>query len=268
MVREYRNLEKPDEFLYGHFPPGFIFGSASSAYQCEGGWDADGKELKLTADIMQDKGLSIPNIRFINTGKGESIWDRFCHKVPSPIADKSTGDVATDSYHRYKEDVQLLVNMGAKMYRFSIAWTRILPDGTTNFINQPGIDYYNALIDELLAQGIQPMITLFHWDLPQKLQDQGGWLNDELMIKEFGDYARLCFSKFGDRVKYWLTLNEPYVFAWSAYDHGIFAPAVADEPSIKPQLVLHNMLKAHAEAYHIYADEFKEIGRASCRERV
>ena len=170
-----------EDLLYDHFPPDFIWGAATAAYQIEGGWNED--------------------------GKGPSIWDVFT-KEEGHIVDGSSGDVACDSYHKYKEDVQLLVNLGLKSYRFSIAWSRILPKGVGEK-NQAGIDYYNNLINELLANGIEPAPTLYHWDLPQALHEQGGWLNSSVSVW-FEEYSRLCFKEFGDRVKFWITINEPY----------------------------------------------------------
>uniref|UniRef100_A0A1B6CXV5 Uncharacterized protein n=1 Tax=Clastoptera arizonana TaxID=38151 RepID=A0A1B6CXV5_9HEMI len=155
------------------FPDGFKIGAASSAYQIEGAFNED--------------------------GKGESIWDRFVRQNPSPIKNNSTGDVAADSYHKYKEDVQLLKSVGFDHYRFSISWTRIQPKGEINEINKKGIDYYNALIDELLANKIEPLVTMTHFDLPQALQDLGGWLNPEI-VNYFEDYAYILFTYFGDRV--------------------------------------------------------------------
>ena len=138
------------------------------------------------------------------SGKGPSIWDVKSHK--GEIAYQQTGDVACDSYHKYTEDVQMLVRLGVSHYRFSIAWSRVMADGTLHTINSKGIEYYNNLIDELLGNNIQPMVTLYHWDLPQALQDIGGWQNDKI-IEYFNDYARLCYSSFGDRVSYTNSLN-------------------------------------------------------------
>jgi lactase-phlorizin hydrolase len=224
-----KNPKAEDEFLYDVFPEGFLWGFATASYQIEGGWNAD--------------------------GKGENIWDNYTHKVPSPIFDNSTGDVACDSYNKYKEDVQLLKNIGADYYRFSISWSRVLPRGTIEVINQAGLDYYNNLINELIANDIIPMVTLYHWDLPQPLQDIGGWPNEEL-IQHFTDYSRLLYRTFGDRVKYWITFNEAFVFCQLGYGYGAHAPGIAD-PAEQPYQCAHTVLKSHAMAYRIYEREFK-----------
>ena len=215
-----------ENLLYDHFPPDFIWGAATAAYQIEGGWNED--------------------------GKGPSIWDVFT-KEEGHIIDGSSGDVACDSYHKYKEDVQLLATLGLKSYRFSIAWTRILPYGLGEK-NVAGIDYYNNLINELLANGIQPAVTLYHWDLPQALQDQGGWLNSSVSTW-FEEYSRLCFTEFGDRVKFWITLNEPKETSLSGYGTGGNAPGVTGIGT-NAYIAAHNQIRAHAAAYHVYHNEF------------
>ncbi|KAM3371205.1 hypothetical protein ACQJBY_018533 [Aegilops geniculata] len=179
------------------FPKGFVFGMASSSYQYEGG--------------------------AMEGGRGSSIWDNFTHQHPDKIADGSNGDVAVDSYHLYKEDVRLMKDMGMDAYRFSISWTRILPDGTLRGgVNPEGIKYYNNLIDELLSNRVQTFVTLFHWDSPQGLEDKyGGFLSPNI-INDYKDFAEVCFREFGDRVKHWITLNEPSNFCGvmqSAYLH-------------------------------------------------
>ena len=181
------------------FPPDFSWGTATASYQVEGAWDED--------------------------GKGESIWDRFAH-TPGKIMNGDTGDVACDQYHRYKEDVALMKDLGQRGYRFSISWSRIFPDATGK-VNQAGIDYYSRLVDELLANGITPFPTLYHWDLPQWLQDQGGWGNREI-IEQFATYARTCIDALGDRVKRWMIFNEPFIFTFMSYLSGMAAPGIRD----------------------------------------
>ena len=196
----FHNLSQTDQNCqHGKFPKDFIWGVATSAYQIEGAWNED--------------------------GKGPSIWDTFTHA--GQIASKETGDIACDSYHKTEDDVQLLKNLGVGYYRFSIAWSRVLPDGTTKKINKLGVKYYSDLIDKLLLNNIQPAVTLYHFDLPQALQDIGGWLNPSV-ADLFNDYARFCFEAFGNRVKLWFTLNEPWVDAYIGYGIGIFAPGIKE----------------------------------------
>merc|ERR1712018_616978 len=201
------DVHKEEPLLYDTFPEGFLWGAATAAYQIEGGWNED--------------------------GKGESIWDVFVHDGQGHIDNDDTGDVACDSYHKYEEDVQLLKAMGMTSYRFSIAWTRILPNGIGE-VNQAGIDYYNNLIDELLANDIEPAVPLYHWDIPQALQDtladpenpeSGGWLNPAV-ADWFEEYAGVCFAAFGDRVKTWITLNEPKETSLQGYGNGAMAPGI------------------------------------------
>ena len=190
-------------------------------------------------------------------GKGQSIWDVFTADPNNGNIDNGdNGKVACDSYHKYKEDVQLLKNMGATSYRFSIAWTRILPEGVGQ-INQKGIEYYNNLINELIAYNITPAITLYHWDLPQALDEQGGWLNPDVAFW-FVEYARVVYQAFGDRVKTWITLNEPWVCAVQGYGNGEKAPGMR-APGILPYKAAHNMIRAHAKAYRVYYAEFQEV---------
>ncbi|KAL0653040.1 hypothetical protein Bca4012_095731 [Brassica carinata] len=178
------------------FPEDFIFGSATSAYQCEGAAHED--------------------------GRGPSIWDTYSEKFPEKIMDGSNGSVADDSYYLYKEDVNLLHQIGFNAYRFSISWSRILPRGNLKGgINQAGINYYNNLINQLLLKGVKPYVTIFHWDLPEALEvAYGGFLGAEI-VNDFRDYAELCFQKFGDRVKHWMTLNEPFTVATQKGEIGI-----------------------------------------------
>eukprot|EP00058_Branchiostoma_floridae_P022660 XP_002608150.1 hypothetical protein BRAFLDRAFT_90436 [Branchiostoma floridae] len=219
-----------DNFRPGTFPDDFIWSTATASYQIEGAWNVD--------------------------GKGESIWDRFSH-TPGKVDRGDTGDVACDSYNKYREDVQLMKAMGLKYYRFSLSWPRIFPDGTVaGGVNQAGVDYYNNVIDELLANGITPMVTLYHWDLPQALQDRyGGWVN-EALVDHFNDYADFVFQTFGDRVRYWITFNEPWVVCFLGYGTGGNAPGIQD-PGNSTYLCGHTILKAHAEAWNTYDTTYR-----------
>ncbi|HEY4752431.1 MAG TPA: GH1 family beta-glucosidase [Candidatus Limnocylindrales bacterium] len=197
------------------FPPGFVWGFAASAYQIEGAAHED--------------------------GRGPSIWDTFAHQ-PGVIADGSTGDVACDHYHRYAEDVRLIAELGARAYRFSVSWPRVLPSGTGT-ANQRGLDFYDRLVDALLDAGVRPLVNLFHWDLPQTLQDRGGFASPQV-VGWYADYAQLLASKLGDRVKDWMTFNEPAVFAFLGHADGIHAPGLRDWPTAIR--VADNELRAHA----------------------
>ncbi len=148
-----------------------------------------------------------------------------------------------------------MVKMGLKYYRFSLSWARLLPDGTINNKNQAGLDYYNNLINLLIANGISPMVTLYHWDLPQALQDDGGWANENI-IEHFDNYAAYCFEMFGDRVKFWLTFNEPWVVALLGHETGQMAPGF-EEPGTLAYVVAHNIIKSHARAWHNFNDNFR-----------
>nr|AEW46867.1 seminal fluid protein CSSFP001 [Chilo suppressalis] len=212
------------------FPDGFIFGAATASYQIEGGWDADGKT--------------------------ENIWDHMTHKEPCLIADCSNGDVADDSYNLYKRDVEMMRELGLQFYRFSLSWNRILPTSFPDKINEAGVQYYNNLINEMLKYNIEPMITLYHWDLPQKLQDMGGWANPHI-VDWFADYARVAFENFGDRVKYWITMNEPREVCYQGYGDVTKAPRL-NMKGIGEYMCAKNLLVAHAKAYDIYDKEFRE----------
>nr|XP_006006254.1 PREDICTED: lactase-phlorizin hydrolase [Latimeria chalumnae] len=222
-------LQKEDEFLYGEFPKGFAWSVATAAYQIEGGWRAD--------------------------GKGLSIWDTYTH-TPFKIGNGQTGDIACDSYNKIEEDVAMLKNLMVTHYRFSLSWPRILPDGTTRYINEAGLNYYNHLIDALLAANIKPQVTLYHWDLPQALQDVGGWEN-ETIVERFKEYADVIFNRLGDRVKFWITVNEPYNVANIGHGYGVAAPGISTRPGTAPYIVGHNLIKAHAEAWHLYNDTYR-----------
>ncbi len=216
-MRRSANFDTDPTRLGRPFPADFAWGFAASAYQIEGAATED--------------------------GRGESIWDRFARR-PGAIDDGSTGDVACDHYHRYLEDVRLMADLGACAYRLSVSWPRVLPLGT-GAVNQPGLDFYRRLVDALLAAGVQPLINLFHWDLPQALQDRGGFANPEV-VGWFTDYAALLASNLGDRVKHWMTFNEPAVFAFLGHAEGIHAPGVRDWPTAIR--VADNELRAHAGA--------------------
>ena len=191
--------KKAKKFVEGTFPEGFIWGAATAAYQVEGAWNED--------------------------GKGESIWDRFT-LAPGKILNGDTGKVACDSYHKYLEDVALLKAMNLKSYRFSTAWTRIQPDGTGP-ANQKGLDYYSRLTDALLEAGIRPLPTLYHWDLPQELEDRGGWPNRDT-AQRFADYADIMTRALGDRIENWSLFNESKAFTQIGYWQGAWAPGRKD----------------------------------------
>ncbi|XP_061723363.1 myrosinase 1-like isoform X1 [Cydia pomonella] len=213
------------------FPAGFQFGAATAAYQVEGAWDED--------------------------GKGVSIWDVATHMDPSPIEDQSTGDIAADSYHHYNRDVEMAKELGLDFYRFSISWTRILPNGFPSKINQHGINYYNNIINKLLENGIEPLVTMYHWDLPENLQQLGGWTNP-LIVTWFHDYAKVLFSKFGDRVKRWITINEPKQICYEGYGSDGKAPFL-NATGVGEYICSKNVLLAHAKVYHLYDDTYRKL---------
>ncbi|GFG29766.1 hypothetical protein Cfor_03336, partial [Coptotermes formosanus] len=193
--------------------------------------------------------------------KGPNIWDTLTHNHPDYISDFSNGDVAADSYHKYTEDIKLLKDIGVQFYRFSISWSRILPKGSVAAINQAGVDYYNNIINGLLAVGIQPMVTMYHWDLPQPLQDIGGWANDSI-ADFFKDYARLLYRFFGDRVKWWIPINEPFMIANGYSECRGKAPSLC-QPGTADYLAARTMLLAHAKAYHVYHNDFRDTQAGS-----
>ncbi|XP_047356137.1 myrosinase 1-like [Vespa velutina] len=221
--------EENEEYL--RFPPNFLLGAATAAYQIEGAWNV--------------------------SDKGESIWDRFSHERNGLIVNNDTGDIASDSYHKFKEDVSLLKYVGIKAYRFSISWPRILPTGFSNNISKDGVTYYHNLIDELLINDIEPIITLYHWDLPQVIEDAGGWLNPHV-VDWFVDYARVAFNEFAPKVKKFITLNEPSDNCINVYTTGIHAPSKSSLRGIGEYICGENMLKAHARVYRMYQKEFKD----------
>ena len=203
------------------FPADFLFGASTSAYQIEGSPLAD--------------------------GAGPSIWHRYSH-TPGYTHNGETGDVACDHYRRWKDDVALMRELGLQSYRFSISWSRILPDGTGP-VNERGLDFYRRLVDALLEAGIQPNATLYHWDLPAALDDRGGWLNRDVSWW-FADYAQTVFRALDDRVAMWATLNEPWVTSDGGYLHGVLAPGHRNH--FEAPLAAHNQLRAHAAAVQAY----------------
>lgn len=208
------------------FPDNFIWGSATSSYQIEGAHNID--------------------------GKGPSIWDAFV-TVPNRIKNNDHGNIAIDHYHKFKEDIALMKAQGFKAYRFSIAWPRVMPEGKGK-VNEKGVQFYSDLIDELLANDIQPWVTLYHWDLPLALQtEEDGWLNPKIS-EYFREYADLCFDRFGDRVKHWITLNEPWVVSILGYGQGVFAPG--RKSNSEPYLAAHHLLVAHAKAVDLYKSKY------------
>ena len=206
------------------FPDGFLWGAATSAYQIEGSPLAD--------------------------GAGPSSWHRFSH-TPGRTANNETGDIACDHYRRYATDVQLMRTLGLNAYRFSISWSRVLPEGTGR-VNRAGLGFYDRLVDTLLDAGIQPSVTLYHWDLPAALDDRGGWLNPDI-APWFAEYGRVLFDAFGDRVSMWTTLNEPWVVADGGYLHGALAPGHRN--LFEAPRVTHNLLRAHVAAVQAFRAE-------------
>jgi beta-glucosidase len=201
-----------------HFPSNFVWGAATAAYQIEGAWNED--------------------------GKGESIWDRFAH-TPGKITNGDTGDVACDHYHRWPEDIALMRQLGLKAYRFSVSWPRVLPTGYGR-VNPAGLDFYDQLVDALLAANIEPYLTLHHWDMPQALYENGGWINRD-NLGYFADYSAVLVKRLGDRVSKWATFNEPGVMAQDGYVSGAHAPGIKDNWKMARQ-VIHNLKVAHGLA--------------------
>jgi beta-glucosidase len=205
-----------------NFPADFLWGAGSSAYQAEGAWNAD--------------------------GKGPSIWDVFSH-TEGKVRDGVTGDVACDSYNRYKEDIGLMKELGINAYRFSISWPRILPNGSGD-VNRMGLEYYHRFVDELLASGIEPVCVLYHWDLPDALQRQGGWKNRDLIIPAILEYAKIIFEEFGTKIKYWMTINEPWVISFMSHYIGFHPPGENDLQAAID--VSHHMMVAHGEIVRLF----------------
>lgn len=220
----------PSAVSSARFPPGFLWGMATACYQVEGAWNLD--------------------------GKGESIWDRYSHTV-GKIKGAATGDVACDQYHLYPQDIALLQQLHQKSYRFSISWSRIQPDGT-GAVNQKGLDHYSRLVDTLLAAGIRPFCTLYHWDLPQALEDRGGWPNRDL-AGFFADYAAILAKNLGDRITVWAPFNMPWTFTYLGYGVGVHAPGKSD----------YNLFLRAAHTVNLAQGEsFRAIKAASSRATV
>ncbi|KAK8559796.1 hypothetical protein V6N13_016530 [Hibiscus sabdariffa] len=226
------------------FPNGFLFGTAASAYQVEGMASED--------------------------GRGPSIWDAFV-KVPGHIANNDTGEFSIDQYHRYKEDVDLMQMLNFDAYRFSISWSRIFPNGTGE-VNWKGVAYYNRLIDYMIEKGIIPHANLYHYDLPLALQERYGGLLNKQVVQDFADYAEFCFKTFGDRVKNWMTFNEPRVVAALGFDNGVnppnrcskqFGNCIDGNSATEPYVVAHHLILSHAEAVKRYREKYqaKQNGR-------
>lgn len=205
------------------FPENFVWGVTTASYQTEGG-------------VKED-------------GRGETIWDRFSH-IPGRILHDDNGDTACDTYHRIEEDVELLKELGVKAYRFSVAWARIFPNGYGE-VCEKGLEYYERLVDMLLDAGIEPYVTLYHWDLPQKLQDEGGWTNRKT-AEHFLEYCRLLFDKFGGKVCHWITLNEPWVVSFMGHYTGEMAPGIRDFSAAL--LTAHIQLLAHGMAVNVFRE--------------
>ncbi|CAH9147613.1 unnamed protein product [Cuscuta epithymum] len=226
------------------FPPGFLFGASGSAYQFEGAASEDGRR--------------------------PSMWDTYSKDHPERILDHTTGDVAIDFYHRYKEDIELMKYEGMDAFRFSISWSRVLPYGKlSKGINQHGITFYKNLIDEIIAKGIVPMVTIFHWDVPQALEDEyQGFLSPHI-VDDFRDFADLCFREFGEKVKLFATINEPWTFSSKGYDSGDFAPGrcspfmnptagcLGGDSATEPYIVGHHIILAHAAAAKVYREKYQ-----------
>ncbi|RCV12244.1 hypothetical protein SEVIR_2G265100v4 [Setaria viridis] len=227
------------------FPKDFVFGTGSAAYQYEGAYNEG--------------------------GKGLSVWDNFTH-IPGKIKNNDTGDVALDMYHRYKGDVQLLKDMNMDAFRFSIAWSRILPTGSlSGGINKEGVAFYNNLINEVIAKGMRPFVTIFHWDTPLALEEKYEGFLSENIVKDYVDFAEVCFKEFGDRVKDWTTFNEPWTYAQRGYAVGLFAPGRCSpyvskscfpgDSAREPYIVTHNIILAHAQAVALYRAKYQPSQR-------
>ncbi len=210
------------------FPKDFVWGVATASYQIEGAWNED--------------------------GRGESIWDRFSH-TPGKVLNGDTGDTACDHYHLWRDDIKLMKSLGIAAYRFSVAWPRVLPQGRGK-VSEAGIDFYNQLVDGLLEADIVPYVTLYHWDLPQALEDEGGWPS-RLVVDAFVEYTDIITRALGDRVKNWITLNEPWVSAFVGYRDGRHAPGHMDLD--KAVAASHHLLLSHGRSVPVIRDNVKDV---------
>ncbi|GAU39056.1 hypothetical protein TSUD_396610 [Trifolium subterraneum] len=298
---QYSSIHYIGDLNRSSFPKGFIFGAGSSSYQGYG--PPQPSPGSATGYSMCVRG--VPRVYPVEGaanqgGKGPSIWDTFTDQQPGShhnniflfghlsmdiltvptvkvrsgclglecekIKDGSNADITIDQYHRYKEDVEIAKDQNMDYYRFSISWPRILPKGKlSGGINQEGIAYYNNLINELLHKGVKPFVTLFHWEVPQVLEDEyDGFLNSQI-IDDFQDYADLCFKEFGNRVKYWVTLNEPYQFTSGGYANGQSAPGrcsntcLSGNSGTEPYIVAHNLILAHAKVVQVYKTKYQAL---------
>lgn len=228
-----------------HFPANFFFGTASAAYQVEGAHN--------------------------RSGKGPSIWDTFSHEHPERITDGSNGDVAVDFYDKYKEDIKIMSSeLGMNAFRFSISWPRVIPSGrVSEGVNEEGIAFYNSVINDSIANGLEPFVTIFHWDVPQALEDKYGGFLSQRIVSDYKDFAELCFQRFGDRVKHWITFNEPYEFSMGGWESGSSAPGrcsswvnracQAGDSSTEPYIIAHNLLLAHAHAVNLFKTKYQDL---------
>uniref|UniRef100_F7AQ46 Klotho beta n=2 Tax=Monodelphis domestica TaxID=13616 RepID=F7AQ46_MONDO len=220
-------MNETQMFLYDTFPKNFSWGVGTGAFQVEGSWKKD--------------------------GKGPSIWDHF---ISTHLKDVNSTDDSSDSYTFLEKDLSALEFLGVSFYQFSISWPRLFPDGIVTIANEKGLQYYNALLDSLVHRNIKPVVTLYHWDLPLVLQEKyGGWKN-ETIINIFNDYATYCFQTFGNRVKYWITIHNPYLVAWHGYRTGMHAPGEKGNTAAV-YAVGHNLIKAHAKVWHNYNTNFR-----------
>ncbi|CAI0403761.1 unnamed protein product [Linum tenue] len=225
------------------FPAGFVFGAGSSAYQYEGAANVD--------------------------GRGPSIWDVFTNKYPGRIDDGNNGDRGVDFYYRYKEDIKLIKDVNMNGFRISISWSRILPTGRiSGGVNEKGIMFYHNLIDELLSNGIEPFVTIYHFDLPQALEEEYGGFLSPRIVDDYKEFAELCFREYGGKVKKWITINEPWTISIFGYEQGIFAPGrcsdwvnpacQAGDSATEPYIVSHHVLLSHASAVNLYRQKFQK----------